>query len=342
MKSVTFFLLRARAACAVVALAVAVCAGANASVAAQEKPKEVKLSEGERKAAEKIQKAADAAAKLQAADEFIKKHPKSSLRPQIAGHLAAQINAVTDATQKLTLAESYASKFTEPGEAEHIQPILIDTYIAANRLDDAFRVGAQLLAKQPEEIYTLTSLALNGIAQAQRNNPKFAPQSQQYALKAVEIFEADRKPTAVEAAQWSKYKAERLPQLYQSLGILAIANGKATDALPFLEKAAAIDAKDPYTYWLMNGVRNEEYQKLAELYKRTPVGPNQAEVLKLVNDKLDQMIDLYARVIALSTGKPHFQQLHDLATQDMQTYYKFRHKSTDGMQQLIDKYKTTP
>ncbi|HEX8474943.1 MAG TPA: hypothetical protein VF666_13010 [Pyrinomonadaceae bacterium] len=349
MKSVTFFLLRACAMSVCIALTVAVVAGASVSSvrrstasAAQDKAKEVKVSDGERKAAEKVQQAANAAAKLAAADEFLKKYPKSSLRPQVANHIASQITSVADPAQKLTLAESFSGKFTEPNEAEIIMPMLIETYVAANRVDDAFRVGAQYLEKRPDEIYTLTSLALNGIDQVRRNNPKFAQQSQQYALKAVELFEADKKPASVEAAQWSQYKSTRLPQLYQSLGIFSIAASKTADALPFLEKAAALDGKDPYTFWLISAVKNDEYQKLAELYKRTPAGPNQTEVLKLVNDKLDEIINLYARVIGLSIGKPQFQQLHDLAMQDMQTYYKYRHKSTDGMQQLIDKYKTTP
>lgn len=345
MKFVTSFRWRAWAACACVALTMVVGAG-QARGAAQEQPKaqakDVKVSDGERKAADKINKAADPAAKLQAADEFLKKYPKSSLRPQVAGYVASQITSVADAAQKLTLAENFMGKFTEPSEAEIIMPVLIDSYVAANRVDDAFRVGAQFLEKRPEDVYTLTSLSLNGIDQVRRNNPKFVQQSQQYALKAVELFEADRKPSSVEAAQWSQYKAERLPVLYQSLGILSIAGSKPAEALPYLEKSAALDQKNPYTFWLISGVKNEEYQKLADLYKRTPAGPNQTTVLNLVNEKLDEIIDLYARVIGFSVGKPQFQQLHDLATQDMKTYYQYRHKSTDGMQQLIDKYKTTP
>jgi hypothetical protein len=42
----------------------------------------------------------------------------------------------------------------------------------------------------------------------------------------------------------------------------------------------------------------------------------------------------------LSKGKPLYQQLHDQILQDLQSYYAYRHGgSTDGMQQLIDKYK---
>lgn len=343
MKFVISFRWGARAACACVALMMVAGAGAwRVAAQAQPQAKEVKVSDGERKAVDKINKAADATAKLQAADEFLKKYPKSSLRPQVAGHVASQISAIADAGQKLTLAENFLGKFNEPGEPEMVMPLLIDGYVAANRVDDAFRVGAQFLEKTPDDVYTLTSLSLNGIDQVRRNNPKFAQQSQQYALKAVELFEADRRPASVEAAEWSRYKAERLPLLYQSLGILSIAGSKATEALPYLEKSAALDQKNPYTFWLISGVKNEEYQKLADLYKRTPAGPNQTEVLKLVNEKLDEIIDLYARVVGLSVGKPQFQQLHDLATQDMKTYYQYRHKSTDGMQQLIDKYKTTP
>ncbi|MGH9903361.1 MAG: hypothetical protein ACRD68_16265, partial [Pyrinomonadaceae bacterium] len=186
------------------------------------KGKAPQASEGERKAAMKINEAPDAAAKLAAAGEFIKKYPKSALRPQVAGYVAGQINAVQDAAQRITLAESFQTQFTSPGEADSLTPPLIETYVAANRMDDAFRVGAAWLVKNPEDVGVLTTLAHNGIEQAKKNNPKFIEQGQKYGLQAVELIEADKKPAGTTDEQWNQYKNFWLPQLYQSLGLVAL------------------------------------------------------------------------------------------------------------------------
>jgi hypothetical protein len=55
---------------------------------------------------------------------------------------------------------------------------------------------------------------------------------------------------------------------------------------------------------------------------------------------LDRVIDAYARAIAFTDGKTEFAQANAAFRERIGPYYKYRHKgSTDGMQQLIDKYK---
>jgi hypothetical protein len=56
---------------------------------------------------------------------------------------------------------------------------------------------------------------------------------------------------------------------------------------------------------------------------------------------LDEVIETFAHAVGLAEGQAPYQQLHDQILQDLQAYYKYRHGgSTDGLQQLIDKYKT--
>ena len=51
----------------------------------------------------------------------------------------------------------------------------------------------------------------------------------------------------------------------------------------------------------------------------------------------------YARAIALSEGNAALAAVRQQYLQDLEAYYKYRHNnSTEGMQQLIDKYKVTP
>lgn len=349
--------MRVMCGCVAVSAAIALCGearAAHASTAAalrssatawQEQSKAAdkpKVSGDEAKAAQKINSAPDAAAKLKAAGEFLKKYPKSSLRAQAAAYLAQQISAVADPAQKTSLAENFLTVFTEPSEGAMMTDILISTYVGAQRFEDAFRVGAARLATNPDDVMVLSNLAFQGIEQAQRGNPKFAEQSQAYALKAIELIEADKRPAGMEEAQWPEFKRTRLPLLYRALGVLGLVNNKPAEALPRLEKAASLDQRDPVVYYLISGIKNDEYQKVADLYRKTPPGPNQQELMKIINNQLDEIIDLYARTVALSEGRADLQPMHDQAVKDLESYYKFRHKSTEGMQQLISKYKPAP
>jgi hypothetical protein len=50
---------------------------------------------------------------------------------------------------------------------------------------------------------------------------------------------------------------------------------------------------------------------------------------------------MYAQAVAMSEGKTGFEQMHEQLLASLTGYYKYRKGSTDGMQQLIDKYKKT-
>jgi hypothetical protein len=55
---------------------------------------------------------------------------------------------------------------------------------------------------------------------------------------------------------------------------------------------------------------------------------------------MDEVIEMWAQAVGLAEGEALYQQLHDQLIQDLQAYYKYRHGgSTDGLQQLIGKYK---
>lgn len=297
-------------------------------------------SEGERQAVVKIRDAKDAASKLQAAAEFVKKYPKSTMRKLVAVHVASSIASVQDDAQRVALCEKFLTTFNGPGEDEYINSTLIDAYLKLKRLDEAFQRAAAALEKNPDDVVLLTNMALIGTDQAKRGNAKFLQQSQQYGAKAIELIEADKKPASVEAAQWSEYKARWLPSLYQSLGILSLLAGNNADAIAKIEKAAALNSTDPFNYMLLGNIVNQEYQKTAEQYGKARLESDRAELLKKAHSQLDQIIDLYARAVALSEGRPEYQQLREQILQDLESYYKYRHGgSTDGLQQLIDKYK---
>ncbi len=139
-------------------------------------------------------------------------------------------------------------------------------------------------------------------------------------------------------AIWAAYKTKELPRLYQLQGFLTLIGGDQAGAKIKLAKAIELNPTDPQTYWILGNVRDSEYQEIATKYKAA-TGPAQAELLKQAQAQLDQIIDDYAHVVALSEGKAEYQPMHDQALKALQAYYQYRRNSTDGLQQLIDKYK---
>src|SRR6266404_5012620 len=149
-----------------------------------------------------IMDAPDAAAKLNAGETLIKKYPRSVGRPRVARALADQISRVTDAAQKVTLAQEFSVAFKEPSEQQMIAPVLIDAFVAAKRFDEAFSAGTEFVSRNPDAILVLVQLLSVGIDQAKNHNPRFIPQSLQYGNHAIELIEADKKPADMDDAGW--------------------------------------------------------------------------------------------------------------------------------------------
>lgn len=306
----------------------------------KDKNKQSAPSDGEQKALAKIESAPDVAAKLAAAGEFVKKYPKSSLRSKVVSYVTQEVNKIQDGAQRITQLESMQTVFKDPSDAGIIEPILVDSYFSANRVDDAFRVAAAHLAKNPNDVAVLTQTMIEGVEQAKKSNSKYVPQSQQYGAKAIELIESGKKPDTFDEARWAEYKTRWLPTLYRSLGMLSIMAGNKADARAKLDKAVSLDATEPFSYVLLGTLVNEDYQQLAQQHKTLTPGPLRDTLLKQAHTKLDEVIDLYAHAIGLAQGNAAYQQLHDQLLQDLQAYYKYRHNgSLNGLQELIDKYK---
>ena len=170
MKTHAFFSLRGALCGAVVIFSLS--AGAHSSISRtrgqdQSKPK---ISEADTKAVKAIEAAPDVAAKLAAAEAFIKKSPKSPVRQALGDYIVDQIAGMKDPALKLALAQKAQQVFTRAAEVNAIILAEIDAYIGLKRLDEAFVAGAALLAKSPDEVQAMVDLAIAGIEQAKQKN----------------------------------------------------------------------------------------------------------------------------------------------------------------------------
>jgi len=327
---------RILSACALVcALALASAAQEAGKQAAAAKPP----SGGEREAAQKVEKAQGTEAKLQMAAAFIKKYPQSSLRKGIAEALARDISATTDAPLALSLAQTYQEIFNLPEEKQQVNATLLNAYINTGKVDEAMKMGTGWLAQHPDDIPTMQNLTILASAQAIKGNAAFVAQGRQYGAKAIELLEGDKMPEGFDAARWPDYKKTALMSLYRETGVLAYKAGEKSGALPLLEKAAALNSPDPGVYFLMSELLNDVYETRAKEYQVAAVA-DRPTAMKNVETALDKVIESYARAIAVTDGNAQYAQANAAFRQDLERYYKFRHKnSTDGLQQLIDKYK---
>lgn len=310
-----------------------------ASQGHQDQDETPKVSEGEAKAITAFNAAIDPGAKLTLAEEFAKKFPKSTVLPQVARKVAVEIAKAKDPTQKLALADKFEKTFKDEQALMIIQGARLDSLIALKRIDDAFTLAGTVLTKNPEELHTLMQVSFAGTEEAKRGNGKYMQQSLKYGLKAIEIIEAGIKPASMDEATWGAHKAA-LAQLYQHTGILAMVNKDPANAKARISKSIALNPDDPTGHAIMAIFINNEYIQLATDYKAMPEGKEKAAQFVKLQGMIDGIIDSYAHAVALATGKPEHQALVQQVMPDLTSYYKYRHnQSTEGLQELIDKYK---
>jgi hypothetical protein len=311
------------------------------AAAAQEKPKQdaVKVSGGERDAAQKIEKAKGTEAKLQLAAAFVKKYPQSPLRAQIANGLAREVSETTDQQTKGSLAQTFLEIFNLPEEAPLVTGSLLSSYINTGQTQDAMTLGGKWLAQHPDDISVMQNLTILASGQAIKGNNAFIAQGRDYGAKAIALLEADKMPAGFDVARWPDFKKQALVSLYRETGILAFKAGDNAATIPLLEKAIELNSPDAAIYFLLSDLHNDIYEQHAKAAMVASAADKPAATQK-AEAALDKVIDSYARAIAFTEGKAEFAQANAAFRERLTPYYKYRHKgSTDGIQQLIDKYK---
>src|SRR5262245_8919696 len=299
------------------------------------------VSNDELQEAKKIEAASDAASRLQAAGEFLKKYPKSGLMDTAAKLVAAKIAETQDPAEKAAMCEKFLGVFKDPAQTKLIYPVQLEAHIKANKPDDALRVAGVALKQNPDDVMLLSNMVSLGIEQIKHGDRNYVGAVQQYGTKAIELIEADKKPADLSDSNWADYRTKILPQIYQSLGLVDLMQEKNEEARPKLEKAIQLNPADAVSYYLLGSISDIEYQASYQKYKGMLPGTDRDATLKKALDQMDKTIDLFAHAVALSEGNPQTQALHDKALQDLQLYYNYRHKDKGptGMQDLINKYK---
>ena len=295
-------------------------------------------SSTEAQALNAIKLATNPTTKLAAAEDFIARFPKSDERLRIAELIAAEILKIKDGNVALLLLDRAKAVFTSEQELEVLKPVALEAYAMSNRVDDAFALAGEMLAKNPHDLHVLVRMTRVGSVEARNKNRKHADVSLQYGLKAIEIIENGNKPSGIDDETWAAHKVY-LGQLYQQTAIFYLAAQNNEEAKARLKRASELSPQDPSNYALLGRVINADYLAQMKSYEEMAEGKPKQEALKKLEVVLDSVIDAYARAAGLATGRAEYQQLLQQVILDLTAYYKHRHKSTKGLPELINKYR---
>lgn len=280
--------------------------------------------------------------KLAAAEDFIARFPRSNSRLQIAELVAAELKKVQDGSVAVTLIQRAQTIFTGEDEWAILKPVALDAFVKGNLVDEAFALASDMLAKNPDDLLVLATMCRAGSEEAKKRNQKYVASSLQYGLKAIALVEANKRPAALDENSWSVYKANLGP-LYQQTAILYLSLSNTDEAKRRLTNATELQPHEPSNFALLGRLLNTSYIDQMKAYEAMAAGPAKQETLKRLDATLDTIIDLYAQATGLATGRPEYRGLLQQIIPDLTSYYKYRHnQSTDGLQQLINKYRIRP
>src|ERR1051326_506376 len=226
---------------------------------------------------------------------------------------AAYLKKFVDAMDKLLGAQDINKQF--------------DAAYKSHNYPEQLRLGKQILANDQDNPLVNIIMGVAGLGEA-----KVLSDSAAYAKKAIALIEAGKSP-----APYTKDQA--LAYLNWTVGKASLATAPA-DAIPNLLQAAKLNSevnKFPQLYIdLAAAYENGPQAKLTEEYK-SKQGPNSTEtpesklVLENLNQVIDRHIDALARAAALTTNAADKKLIMD----DLTTWYKYRNKSENGLNELV-------
>jgi hypothetical protein len=209
-----------------------------------------------------------------------------------------------------------------------------DAYAKKNYAE-AMNLGKQVLADEPNNLHVYILMGVAGYNAAVAGNTSLAPESAEYAKKAMEMIESGKSPDS-----WAPFtgKDQTLAWLNYSIGKAKLTASPA-DALPYLIKAARYESelkKNPQTYEDISSAYERgpraQLSDAYEIYKGKPATPESELAAANINQVIDRQIDALARAAALSVGNEAAKKAYMDVLTDL---YKYRNKSDAGVNELV-------
>ncbi len=214
------------------------------------------------------------------------------------------------------------------------------------KYDEAFTVGREILAAEPENVKALVDLGANGYLVVPLKNEQLITEAIQYARKGLQLLESGK---TIE--DWGPLQNKDVATAYLNYTIGALTVEKdPSGALKHLIKAAQFETplkKSAFTYALIAGAyETGPYAKQSADYKAMYFGKDETPESKLalanVNQLVDRMIDGYARAVALAGTDSKLAAQKTAWQENLTNLYKYRHESETGLNEMVASILTKP
>lgn len=241
--------------------------------------------------------------------------------------------------------KKWSAAYDKEARKIRFQPLLYGD----KKYAEAFALGKELLAEDPDNLRVLTDLGYSGfhLAAPATKNESFNTDSLNYSRRAIQMIESGKVPESLDGKSpaWSPFKGkdDTLAYLYHGLGRLQLKTNPA-EGMTYLIKAVQYDTdlkKEPWEYYFIAaGYETGPYPKMSADYearfKDKPESPEQKLALANIEQVIDRMIDAYARAVALAGTNPKYAANKTEWLEALTTWYKYRHNASDaGLTEMI-------
>jgi tetratricopeptide (TPR) repeat protein len=213
-------------------------------------------------------------------------------------------------------------------------------FINQKNFTEAYKVGAKILADEPDYLRAQIDLGYAGYLAASAKDESHNTEALGYARKAIAAIEGGKAPS-----EWAPFKGkdDTLAYLNYAVGFLTLKTNP-DQAIDSLLKAASYDSdirKTPSTYYFLAvAYESGPYKTLSTAYQtkfaNQPETPESKAALEKLGVLMDRIVDAYARAINTAGTDPKTEQSRKDWMVPLTNYYKFRNNNTDtGLQQFI-------
>lgn len=213
-------------------------------------------------------------------------------------------------------------------------------YINQKNFNEAYKIGAKILADEPDYLRAQIDLGYAGYLAASNKDESHNAEAIGYAKKAIAAIESGKAPS-----EWAPFKGkdDTLAYLNYAVGFMTLKTNP-DQAIDSLLKAASYDSdirKTPSTYYyLAVAYEAGPYKTLSTAYQakfaNQPETPESKAALEKLGVLMDRIVDAYARAINTAGTDPKTEQSRKDWMVPLTNYYKFRNNNSDtGLQQFI-------
>lgn len=212
----------------------------------------------------------------------------------------------------------------------------------------AFTLGREVLAREPENLNVLISLSRAGYLANTANDKQFNNEAIGHTRKAIALLDSGKEPIELSPDNNvdDRYypftnKPDTMAFLNFALGDLTFANSPL-EAARYYHKAASYDSflkKEPSTYSNLAQAYLLDYNRLRadfeRYYKDQPESDSSKAALSSLNQVIDRIIDANARVVSYSGTDAKYAAAKAAANEQLKSFYAFRKGSETGLPQYV-------